>query len=517
MLNNHNFVCAALPSVVQHCGMAMREYPEYLNDASINAFMLDNCNKYLSSIGVVIPKLPKSQAQIAKVLKRGRMTMDVVNKYVKILDGFDNCKYLDNTERIIDSGGFSIQQPEYFDRSELSMFTELYNKEFLKNHYDRFTYAFLLDMAPGSVNCPFTSFDDLEVLANESYKQASELPEAARKKLIYIHHFRTPKINDIYTKMLPLYGDKFCNFATGGLVSFARTGDVPPMIMYVIPLLKIVDHARKVGLKSFRFHVLGGSEWKEILGHKFLERHIKELFDIDVQITFDSSTLFKTLCMGRYTFNVNKETKRISKLSLRSNLKNSRSGVPKTNYITSKTNEEIFCDLVNEAVVPYGMKALDLSETSLYDGYETPELGVTNEDLAPTGRLSKIAYMYGMFQLLKVFRTVEDWSVEFVDETYEMFLHKEFQKDQVLLKKVEDIMVMFNGGESVGKNIQLKTLSIRNSLDLMTQMKEDPKKTLKICDELISRYMAKDECKKLLPINSKEMSICSDEMEKCDR
>ena len=42
----------------------------------------------------------------------------------------------------------------------------------------------------------------------------------------------------------------------------------------------------------------------------------KELYDIDLKITFDSSTIFKTLAMGRYTFVMDDE--RIFKFSIRS-------------------------------------------------------------------------------------------------------------------------------------------------------------------------------------------------------
>ena len=306
--------------------------------------------------------------------------------------------------------------------------------------------------------------------------------------------------------MLPKYIDGFKHFATGGLVSFSRTGrDVPPYIMYVIPLIHIIQHAREMNLKKFRFHVLGGSEWKEILGHKFLERHVKELFDIDVEITFDSSTLFKTLCLGRYTFNIDQIQKKISKLTLRSDVKDGRKSLSGKDIWNEKSNEELFCDLVNEGIVPHGMKPLLLQEHDIYNGYvPTSQEFCTKEHLSPTGIMSRLAYTYGMFQLLRLFRIVEEWCEEFVDETYGMFCSANPDQNKDLASKVEKIMYMFNGAGTIGRNIDLKTNMIANSLTLLNHLKNDPTTTMQECDNIIERHMATDECKRLLPTYKKE-------------
>lgn len=502
-----NFVCAALPSIVTHCDNALKDYPDHMNNESINKFFHSNVNKFLSSIGVVIPKLSKNPKNKEDQIKKGRMK-GVVKKYLSVLDRFDSCKYLENTERIIDSAGFSIQQPEYFDRSEIPEYIDVYNNDFLKNYSDRFTYAFLLDIAPGAVCCPYTSYKDMYNLADESYKMARELPQNVRDKLIYIHHFRTPSINKIYKKLLPKYADGFKNFATGGLVSFSRTGKVPPYIMYAVPLMHIIQHAKERNLKKFRFHVLGGSEWKEIVGHKFFERHIKELFDIDVQITFDSSTLFKTLCLGRYTFQIDKDQKKISKLTLRSGNKGNHVGIPGSDRFNEKTNEEVFRDLINEAVVPSGMKALDLNEFGLYEGLEKADVGFTNEHESPKGRLSRLAYMYGMFQLLYLFKTAEDWCEEEVDRLYPYFVKYDDYSIDKINQELDNFMIMLNGGENLSDNlVKYRSLTIHNSLDLLTSLRDNPKETLEKCDWLIDEFMSGDECQQLMPYLNKENAM----------
>src|SRR5690606_23175252 len=141
----------------------------------------------------------------------------------------------------------------------------------------------------------------------------------------------------------------------------------------------------------FRFHVLGGSEWKEIIGHKFFERHIKEVFDIDVQITFDSSTYFKTICLGRYTFRPMDEYI-FRKLLLRpENLY--RIDNRERNRGIYKTESELFYEMVNEAVTPYGIKPINPENTPLY----------------VDGTMPRIVYTYGLFQQLALFKNLEEW------------------------------------------------------------------------------------------------------------
>ena len=497
-MQSSNFLCAALPSIVTHCDNVLKDHPHYLDNEKVNSFFKSNVDKFLTSIGVVLNKLPKDPTKREKVLEKGRMTTALIDKYVKMLDNMRGKEYLKDCEIVIDSGAFSLQVG-YFDKSEIIPFIDLYNNEFLVKNYEKFKYAFLFDVAPGAVECPFDSFEELRDMADYSYNISSKLPQEVRDKCLYVHHFRTPKINNIYKDLLNKYGEKFNNFATGGLVSFSRAGKIPPYIMYIVPLLRVLDHVLERGIKSFRFHVLGGSEWKEILGHKFLERHIKEVFDVDVQITYDSSTLFKTLCMGRYTFFPDHKQKRLSKLSIRSALKDTYASTPGSDIIQNKTNEELFCQMINEVVVPHGMKALDVNEIPLYDIENNMVIDFDMNHEPPKGKLNRLVYTYGMLHLLNIFKVVEEWSTEFVDQTYYRFL-KPMEFDNELNKEVEHIMGMFNGLENFKlSSVGFKSSTIHNTLELISSFKTNREKALKLTDRLVTLYMGGDECEKLKP------------------
>lgn len=508
--NPCSFVSAALPSLRTHIHHAMIDNPDHFTNESINAFFKDNVNKFLTSIGVVIKKLPPNPESRKEIINKGRMNYSLVSKYkARYLDRFRDAKFLDGCEMIIDSAGYSVQQPDFFDLSEIKPFIDVYHNDFLLKEYDRFSYAFMLDIAPGSFHCPFTSYENMNELADYSYNMSYQLPEYVRNKMLFVKHFRTPSINAIYDKLLKKYGDGFNNFATGGLVSFSRSKNVPPQNMYAVPLIQILDHALKVGLKKFRFHVLGGSEWKEIIGHKFFEKHVKEVFDIDMEITYDSSTIFQTLCMGRYTFFPDHESKSIRKLSLRGDKLESNSENSDRKKEVIQNNYDTFCRLINDSVCKYGMKGMTAGEDPIYVSYdnETDKLfsGNFSGDISHGhSKLSRLVYAYGMFQILHLFKVVDEWCKEWVEELYPLYKAGDVNEFN---KNIDRIIILLNGGKIINKNMNTKAKSIHNSLKLIDEFKENKKDALKYCEYLINEYMIQDECEQLKPSISKSMQF----------
>ena len=45
------------------------------------------------------------------------------------------------------------------------------------------------------------------------------------------------------------YAKHFKNFATGGLVSLSNTKNIPPCVMYVVPLTHIIHHVKNNNIK----------------------------------------------------------------------------------------------------------------------------------------------------------------------------------------------------------------------------------------------------------------------------
>jgi hypothetical protein len=288
-----NFVLANLHSFRTHIDMSLRDYPEFLNEDIVNTFLLNNVNKYLISFGIALQKNPKK----------------ITNKIIK---RFDKCYYnksinrklLDGVELSIDSGGYQLQTG-YLKKELISDYVDLYHDDLIPTHSDHTKYFFTIDIAPGGDSgSVIDSWKTMIELNNLSYKKTRELKKEYKDKMIYIHHFRTPKLFDMHNKFLFEDGlaDGLLNFSTGGLASYLIKLSSPDYVMYTIPLVSILLYAKQKNIKKFRFHVLGASDWKDILYHRIFERHIKNVHDLDVEITFDSSTVGRTLGRARFFY-----------------------------------------------------------------------------------------------------------------------------------------------------------------------------------------------------------------------
>lgn len=451
-MSNSNFICACLPSVIQHFNSLLKYYPTYATHEQINKFLHGSVNKFLSSLGVV--------------MSRGcTINEKLIDKYVIQLNKMIERPYMNNCITLIDSAGYQIQTG-WVDRKEIPNFIDLYHDYFLMNQHSKLDKAFCLDIVMGYSHSIFKSWQDIEELNIYSYEKAANLPDEVREKIIYIHHFRTPKIYKIYKKLfrelnLP---KKFKHFGTGGLVSMKNTKSPPPCVMYVVPLMDVINHATDNNLKEVSFHALGETEWKSILTHCFLEKHIKKLYNIDLTITYDSSSIFKILGLSRFTYLLDNNS--IWKLGLRSEtIKNIYKN-------TGKTNEQQFCSIINEAMAGFGMKPVDPKIDPLYE---------------ESGQFSKLYYTYGILHLFHLFKEVQDLCQNIVNDLYPIYQAGE---DALFNQQIEKWMLAFNNGLH-SRKINTRTNSIWNSLKILENMDLD------YSDYLVNHYMASEENQEL--------------------
>ena len=453
MTNNTNgFVAAALPAIRAHFNSILKYYPGYMEPETINRFLLDNCDKYLTSVGFGIkPHLP--------IDKR------VFGRYGKQFHNMRSRPYLKGCELMLDSAGYSFQVGQ-IPKEKASEWVDLYHN-FVIDNAQYLNNAFLFDPVPGSSRSIIESYDEMERLNVMSYTKASNLPEHARKKMMYIHHFRTPQINKLFKKLLFEYefGNNFDSFATGGLVSFSNgCQGRPPCNMYIIPLIAIILHAKKRGLKNFRFHVLGDSDFKSVLFHKFVERHVKEVHDIKIEITFDSTAIMKTFMLGRYLYVPIPENKSIHKMYIRRQDLHMQ-------WKDRGTVEDYFYKLSNDIAEEYNFK----------------KIGPENEPIYENNRLTRILYAYGLCVMIKLYRQCENWCSDAVDRLYPLY-----QTGQILKfdSEIEKSMQRINDGK-LSRKLHSRSSAVYNSLDMLTSLDMD------YCDYLIDRYLSQDEAESL--------------------
>lgn len=232
-----------------------------------------------------------------------------------------------------------------------------------------------------------------------------------------------------------------------------------------------------------------------MLGHKFFEKHVKEIFDIDLEITFDSSTFFKTMCMGRYAFNPT-NNRSMRKMSIRP--ADLDTILDDNGNRTGITHKQRFFELLNDAVSPYGMTPLS-NDDPMYEcsecgtGYNSgfcstsrtcPNCGVMDRETFPN-----LIYAYGMMQIFKCFKTCEEWHSAFVEEVY-----PDLERPDKFNSEVQKYLVNLHCTPRPNMmNVKMKALSIYNSLELMNEYKENPEYALNKCRNLVTRYMSKDE------------------------
>lgn len=447
MTKPSKFICASLPSVYRHFRYSIENNPEYLSCKTTNNFFHNTVNKYLSSVGKCISKGQK-------------VTHKLFDNYSKLLNDMVSYPAFDNCEIVVDSAGYQVQQG-YLPKSEIKPYIDLYHSQFLQNDYHNFNYAFSLDLVPGVSYSPFKNWKETIKYNKYSYQKTSDLPQHILDKMIYIHHFRTPKLNEMFKKFLfeDRLADNFKHFSTGGLVSYGGIGC--PFVMYIVPLTHILYHLKQKGIKQCRWHILGGSEFKDLIFHKLVEKHVKEVHDIELEITYDSASVFMIFMRSRFTYVPIEETKSLWKLHV--STKNLGS-----DWRGEGPVEEVLYQKINDVIIPYNMKPLDLNENPLY-----------RED----STMDCLIYTYAMAQMLNVYATVDRWCEELSEELYPMFQQGATKE---LTERLDIIMKNFNNGK-FGRLIKQRSTAIINSLNILNDLDID------FCDNLVNTYLSGDE------------------------
>jgi len=208
-------------------------------------------------------------------------------------------KHRKETFWVLDSGGYQLaigllanhHIPDYID-------SYIY---FLENYTDNFDEAFTLDM-PVTKNL-FKKEEEVYQFNKESYLRTSVLPDRVRDKLLFVSHFRTLHNFDVWNKLI--YEDDLAKyykrFSIGGLVTGQNVIHKLPVNLYTIGLLQIILYWKdKQNIPDpFRFHILGASNHKSVLFFYLLEEAIKDIYGINLALSYDSSSLFKKMLRAR--------------------------------------------------------------------------------------------------------------------------------------------------------------------------------------------------------------------------
>ena len=443
-----NYVCAGYETLAQilHNFVTNKtgRYENNFTHDCINNFFSQSCNMFLHSFGQNFTGKKKFEKHI----------INEANLYKKTRDWgfFDNCEF------ICDSGGFQASIGA-LKKYETDILITIYH-QFLEEYHDVYDRAFVLDLPPGPGCQLFDTFDDVYEKNLETYMMAASMPDHVRDKMIYIHHFRTPRLWDIYTRILrenDLF-DKFKFHGTGGIIANMASDTQIPCIIYIIPMIPLLNECKRFGRKNFKFHILGGANFRDILFYELFRLHILKEHAIEVEISYDSSGLFKALMVGRYISVLDEGITR--KLDLRTK-----------NLHLRFLNEEKRIDRYQRAISylsnKYGFK--DVSRPDIYN----PETGTFYDELR----------VYSMLYMLNQFAEVQTMAKEVAEEIYPLY---ESGNNNQFIKKVEMTTRNLNGGK-ISRKQRAKSVSIVKSLEMLTNLDED------FCKYIVNKVLSKDE------------------------
>lgn len=366
---------------------------------------------------------------------------------------FDGCNL------IADSGGFQISIGKLTRRESNLLYDMYYN--WLEDYHEVYDRAFILDIPPGPGCEIFKNFSDVYNLNLESYQRAKNLPDHVRKKIIYVHHFRTPKLWEIYTKILRDYDmfDSFEYHATGGIVANMASDMTIPCIIYILPLIPLLNECKRLGKNHLNFHILGGSNFRDILFYELFNIVVKNRHNIDLNITYDSSAIYKQVMHARF-MHVKDEEGYVRKMNIKSNNVDKRF-LPELSV--HDTCQKVFDELSEK----WNFKKIAI------DGIYNPETDTFFEDVK----------VYSMLYTFNLYSEIQQWMRGFASRVYPIF--ESGCREEFYHECLEATRILNQG--KLTKKQKIKAHSIPRSLDMLADLDEDR------CKDIVDKFLSKDE------------------------
>jgi hypothetical protein len=278
--------------------------------------------------------------------------------------------------------------------------------------------------------------------------------------MIYVHHFRTPKLAEIYNRLLHEneFYQYFNHFACGGIVSNMASDLKIPCLVYILPLIPLLKETIRSGRNYLNFHILGGASYRDVLFYELFKEVVRRYHNIELKITYDSSGIFRQIFVARY-IHATDNLGNIKKMNIKSdNLHR--------NFYENVTVQEKLDQIVNEMARRFNFKEIDILN-GIYDEK------TMHEDV----KVYTMLYIFSLYsELTTNFRR---WASEVLD-VYETGDQEAFT-DLCLEQTVKAAQGRYSS------KVRYKTYSIGRSIDMLRDLDEDR------CNHLITKYLAPDE------------------------
>jgi len=389
---------------------------------------LDKTTKYfLTSIGECLSR--KEEFKKEKFIKR----------VVKLYDKTYNNDWFRDTYKVVDSGGYQISIG-YIKEDQLEEFIDAYTQ--LLNHPQiggSCKYMLSLDIV---ADYPIiSSKEKMEYLNRKSLEETIKYDTS---KVFLIYHFINPRLEQFWWNIVKDYFDYFNHFSIGGLVAFSRNSDFP-FNVYILPLLKIINEKISRNQYSpFTFHILGVSSFIDIFSFVVFEKFLKEIYDIDVTINFDSTRAIRETVIAK-KFHVYFDNKFVP-LCYKSDLLHMKSRLNKTYSETLSLVLREFCDAFNfNLEIPDKLEAADI--------YKDNGKGAIKRE-------------YEILFTMCAIKGLQD-TVNFFDYEAQQVVDAVLKGDIVKAERIiTETLIQINAGKK-SKNLVIKARALLNSLDII--------------------------------------------------
>jgi hypothetical protein len=440
-------VCAGLETVSSMLELFLLS-PDFKNNftpADISKFNSHTTSKYLHSFG---------QNFVGK-----KSYKNYIKKEAHVLSKCKNTGFFDGCEFFLDSGGYQASIG-LIGKDQIECFTDLYY-EYVEKHSNLFDRAFILDLPPGP-NCKlFSNYDEVYKMNLDSYNRAVALPDEIRNKIIYVHHFRTPEMWRVYNDILDTDDmfDKFKYHSTGGLAANTIGDMLIPCIIYSLPLVSLIKRTLKYKRDILYFHILGAATYRDILFYELFKEVCKRYHGITLEITYDSSTFFKALMVGRKVPVLDGDLIRTADM---------RSVKLDKRFLSDGKNTENFIfENIHNICEKYGIS------TPVVSNIYNP---VTNSLYFET-RIYLMLYFFGLFSDIEQrCRDISKILIDFYDDG-------QFEQFNSILSNMTQMM---NGGR-ITKKQTAKSQNVIRSLDMIKDLDED------FSEYIVNKFLIKDE------------------------
>jgi len=388
---------------------------------------------------------------------------------------YEECRatgFFDNSDFIVDSGGYQISVGRLSFRESNLLLTMYY--EWLENNHDLIDKAFILDVPPGPSCEIFNDFDQLMQLNLDSYLRAKDLDPVIRDKIIYIHHFRTPELWDLYLKILRDYDmfDSFKHHGTGGIVANMASDMSIPIVIYILPIIPLLNDCIRAGRDYLDFHILGGSNFRDIFFYELFKVHVQNTHNISLNITYDSSGLYKAIMVARYVYIFDGYD--FVKVSIKNfNLDKRFKG--------GKKIIDAFREYTTALANRWGLKPIAIEEM-----YDKGGKGTFYEEVK----------IYTFLCLLDQYQQVQEKMITEAARVYPLYNEGNISE---FTQEILTITRSLNSGKTTKKQ-KVKSESMVTSLDMLASLDEDH------CKYIVDQHLSKDEFIDLIP-DQKLMTI----------